>query len=99
MAQPLFNTYLYSSSTGSGPLIIRTGPGALGVVTINQIGSTASIVTILDSTTTSTTGSARVIADLTPGSLGSFAYFTPVANGLTVCCNTSSTAELTITWA
>lgn len=96
MAQALFNHTVYGTSTGAGPIIIRSGPGALGVVTINQIGSTASLVTILDATSTAGT---RTVANITPGALGSLAYFIPLINGLVLCSSTSSTAEITVTWA
>jgi len=98
MAQPLMNYTLYGTSTGAGPVIIRSGPGAFGVASINQIGSTNAIVTILDATST-TAAAGRTIANITPGSLGTFAYFVPLVNGLTICSSTSSTAEITFTWA
>lgn len=90
-----YNFTIYGTSTGVGGKLILDGPGELGVVTVNQIGSTDSLVTVIDGTSTGGT----TIASITPSSLGSFAYGVTLINGLILASTTSSTAHLTVTWA
>jgi hypothetical protein len=90
-----YNFTRYGTSTGAGGKLLRSGPGELGVVTVNQIGSTDSLVSIVDGTSTGGT----VIANITPSSLGSFAYGVTLVSGLMLASTSSSTAELTVTWA
>ena len=88
--------------TSTGPNVIRSGPGLLGAVVVNQLGSAGTTLQILDSTSSATSTSGGYnpfIATIAVGtSLGAYIYGVQVKNGITVF-NTSSTGDYTVVWA
>lgn len=94
MSQPDYNfTEWGTNATSTGQINIKSGPGFLHAVNIMSSGTGSFI---LYNATTSSTG--NEIGVFTVGAPNSFIFDIQLSNGL--CrSNTTSTAEVNVTWA
>lgn len=97
MSQPIYNYInLGTVTTSTGAVLIRTGPGILHTVTIHGTSTTGSPIIFYDSTSSST---GLVIASVTlTGTVETLSYDIALDNGL-LRGHTTSTADITVTWA
>lgn len=94
MSNPDFNyTVFGTQGTSTGAVQLRTGPCLLH--TINVLSSGTGSVAFYDGTTSSTS---NLIGVINPGITNSFRLDVVLTNGL-LRGNTTSTAEMNVTWA
>ena len=93
MSQPDYNfTYL---GTSTGGVAVRTGPTYLHTVTINTASTAASPTFTLHNATSSSTGQFALVSQ---GTAGTLLFDATLLAGLFIS-QTSSTGDVTVTWA
>lgn len=95
IGQMSWEAYGFTHITTNATTAVKTGPGLLGIITINTKGATANTATVYDSLA----GSGTVIAVLDTTVAAQSFFYNVVCNiGITVVTATGTAADITVSW-
>lgn len=91
------NGFTYRNLAANGTTLIRTGPGILHSITINDAGASSNVCTVYDGLSASGTVIATIdtAAATTPVTL---LYDVQFNTGLTIVIATGTAANITVAW-
>lgn len=88
------NGFTFTNLAANATTVIRTGPGILHAITINDQGASANICTAYDALTATN----PIAAIDTVTAVGTLLYDVQFNTGLTIVIGTGTAANITVSW-